>query len=157
MFRKRGWTWNASVKCPINILQQEFPIKTTEWKYSQWPLLCVFVVLAIFSTLVLGKMQHHSNVTTESFSGRPNCRIHAHCNVPNAISFLLHCGTKPQNNDLILAYFPLLYNPGTVSLSISHGIRKTHRFVSPLRYNIIVILIYSLQQDILLLYQCKTL
>ena len=52
---------------------------------------------------------------------------------PNAIFFLLHCGSKPQNCGLALACFSLLYNPGAKSLSHAafHMKSEQHAVSSP--------------------------
>ena len=51
---------------------------------------------------------------------------------PNAIFFLLHCGPKPQNYGLVLASFPLLCNPGAISLSrVAFHMESENTFLSP--------------------------
>ena len=73
------------------------------------------------------RKQYHSD--EGALAGTRNSRIFAHCNVLgadvqkattmrlNAILFLLHCGAKPPDCGLILAFFSLSCNWGAISVN----------------------------------------
>ena len=68
----------------------------------------------------------------------PQCAMHACLQKapamsPNAIFFLLHCGTKPQMYGLVLVCFSLSCNLGTISLSrvTFHVESEKHAVSSP--------------------------